>query len=123
MLNKVRCEFEIIELKDKKVFALGSKNKGEEITFYDKDLMEKAINSYFNKKYRDLLYIIMSIENADDATESDTELVLMKIDDLRNYVLKMFGKHLDAATLKRYMNMLLMLESKVPTMERKSKGR
>ena len=123
MLNKVKCEFEIVEMPEEKIFSLGSKNKDEIIEFYDSELLEKTISNYFNKKYRDILYIIMSLETMDDATDSDTDLVLMKIDDLRKYLIKMFGSALNEATLKRYLNMLVMLESKVPIRYERSKGR
>lgn len=122
-INKVKCDFEILEIDDDNGFVITKGNTVPKITVYDSELIENVINEKFNQKYRNLLYIIMNIANSDDATDSDSELVLVKIDELKRYIINKFGKILSKETLNKYLNMLLLLEYKVPLNVRRGKSR
>lgn len=123
MVNKVKCEFEISEMNEKPIFSFSSNNDDEKIVIYDENLIVPTINAIFNMKYRRLLYIIMNIDESEDATESDSEIVLLKINELKNYIINMFGKYLSKDELNKYMNMLMLLESKLPVLEERGRGR
>ncbi len=112
-LEQVKCDFEIIEDHDQNGLTLSKKNNNIKITIYDQSLIEKIIDDNFNKKYRALLYMIMSLNN-EDTTESDTELALIKIDDLRNILLSKYFNLISKELLDKYLNMLLLLDQKVP---------
>jgi len=119
-LKKVSSEFEIVEFNVKKSFSI--KNKEEKITIYDENLILELIDKKFNKEYKKLLYIIMDINNSDDATESDGLLVRDKIDELKNIILSKYSKHISKEMLNRYLKMILILEEKLVIPER-SRGR
>lgn len=112
-LEQVKCDFEIIEDHNQNGLILNKKNNNIKITIYDQSLIEKIIDDNFNKKYRALLYMIMSL-NSEDTTESDTELALIKIDDLRKILLSKYFNLISKELLDKYLNMLLLLEQKVP---------
>lgn len=120
-LEKVNCDLEIVELDDQDGLVLNKKNNDLKITVYDNDLIIKIIDHNFNKKYRSLLYMIMSLDST-DTTESDTELALLKIDDLRNLLIKKYFKFLSNGIIDKYLNMLLLLEEKIPIIN-KDRGR
>jgi len=81
-IKKINCEFTIEEKEIEYKFVFNKKK--EKIYIYDEELIEKIIDNSFNQKYRKLLYIVMDITENDDSTESDAELILFKIDELKN---------------------------------------
>ena len=117
-LNKVKNEFEIIEIKEEKIFAINKKD--EKIIIYNKEILERIIDKNFNKKYRELLCLTMSIIEDEDSTESDTELALLKIEDLKNYILSHYSKCLSKELLNKYLKMLMLLGQKK---KKKKRGR
>lgn len=119
-IKKVNSEFEIVEFDDKKVFTI--KKEEEKITFYDESLVEDVISNKINETYKRILYIIMDINNSEDATESDGELVRNQIEELRNVILNKYSKYLSKELINRYLKMLLILESKLVIPER-NRGR
>ena len=119
-LSKLKCDLEIVELKEEKLFTINNKN--EKITLYNKEMLEKIIDKNFNKKYRELLYLIMTITEDDESTESDAELALLKIDELRKYLINHYGKNKNRNLLNKYLKMLMLLEQKL-NVPRKRRGR
>lgn len=119
-LSKLKCDLEIVELKEEKLFTINNKN--EKITLYNKEMLEKIIDKNFNKKYRELLYLIMTITEDDESTESDAELALLKIDELRKYLINHYGKNISRILLNKYLKMLMLLEQKL-NVPRKRRGR
>lgn len=111
VIEKIKCDFEIVEMDNLEGFAIKNRKQNEVITIYDEELIQDAIAKNFNKKYRELLYLVMDVNESDDATETDTELVLMKIDDLRKKILNM--KFLSKEQLNKYLKMLLLLNEKI----------
>ena len=111
VIEKIKCDFEIVEMDNLEGFAIKNRQQNEVITIYDEELIQDAIAKNFNKKYRELLYLVMDVNESDDATETDTELVLMKIDDLRKKILNM--KFLSKEQLNKYLKMLLLLNEKL----------
>lgn len=119
-LSKLKCDLEIVELKEEKLFTINNKN--EKITLYNKEMLEKIIDKNFNKKYRELLYLIMSITEDDESTESDAELALLKIEDLKKYLINHYSNHISRNLLNKYLKMLMLLEQKL-NVPRKRRGR
>ena len=115
-------KIEIVEMPKQVQLTLTKPELKEKINFFDKELIEKKIDNSFNKKYRQLLYIINDINSSEDATESDTDLVLYKIEDLKNKLLNQYFKHLPKEVLYRYLQKLNLLGEKLAIPE-KSKGR
>ena len=110
-LNKVSKELKVIEMEDNDSFVI--KHEKETITIYDESLIEEIIERKFQDKYKKLLYIIMDINNSEDSTESDTDLVREQIQELEAMLIKKYGKYLKEGTLNRYLKMLLILNSKL----------
>ena len=119
-IKKVSSEFEVIEFEDKKVFTI--RKEEEKITFYDEQIVEEVISNKINEKYKKILYIIMDINNSEDATESDGDLVRNQIEELRNSILTKYSRYLNKELLNKYLKMLLILETKLIIPE-KSRGR
>lgn len=119
-LKKVNVEFEVLELEDRKTFTI--KKDEKKVTIYDEKLIEEVINKKFNDRYKRLLYIIMDINNSEDASDTDTDLVRCQIDELRNILLNKYKNHISKELLNKYMKMLLILESKLVIPER-TRGR
>ena len=118
-LEEVSCNFEIVEMPNLEGITLNKNNA--KITIYDKEIIEKVIDENFNKKYRTLLYLIMSLNDSEDTTETDTELAFLKIDDLKNHLLKYY-KFISKDLLNKYLSMLMILGEKIPYVE-KNRGR
>lgn len=110
-LNKVKNDFKIVEFNDKKLYSLKIKNNN--INVYDEYLLENMIDNNFNKRYKELLYLTMSINESDDANPSDGELLLLKIEELNNYIINKYSKILDKKTLNKYLKMINILKEKV----------
>lgn len=110
-LNKVSKELKIVEMEESNSFVI--KKEKETITIYDETLIEEIIERKFQDKYKKLLYIIMDINNSEDSTESDEDLVREQIHELEVMLIKKYGKHLKEGTLNRYLKMLLILNSKL----------
>ena len=114
MIEKVNCNLDIIELEDKEGITLNSHKHNVKITILDDDKIENVIADKFNKKYRSLLYLIMSL-NSDDTTDSDAFLALDKINNLENILKNKYAKFLNPNLLQRYFNMLVLLKDKIDT--------
>lgn len=116
--KKNKSDFVVVENdNDKKVSFKISEE--ETITIYDEQLIAKMIDTKFNKTYRNLLYLICQINESDDSTDTDTYLVLDKIEDLKNKLLNKYYKYLNKDVLSKYLKMLILLEEKLSL----SKGR
>ncbi len=112
-IEEVKCDFEILEFEDKPSLVINSRKKNSELYIKDKNLQEEVIEKMFNKKYRDLLYLVMDISSSDDSTETDGELALIKINDLRSKLINEYGKFISQRLLNYYLNMLYLLEGKI----------
>ena len=110
-IEKINCNFEIVDREEKD--GLEIKNKNTKITLYDNDLILNAIEKNFNKKYRELLYIVMDIVENEDSTDTDSELVLYKIDNFKNILIKKYFKYLPLELRNKYNNMILLLMEKL----------
>jgi len=110
-IKKINCEFTIEEKEIEYKFVFNKKK--EKIYIYDEELIEKIIDNSFNQKYRKLLYIVMDITENDDSTESDAELILFKIDELKNLLLSKYFKYISSELLNKYLKMLILLEEKL----------
>lgn len=115
MIKKVSKTFKIVKKDEKEIYNY--KNK---IIFYDEESLKDFIDKKFLKEYKNILLIIMSL-NEDD-NDTDTYLVLDKINELKNTLYNEYGKFLTKEQIKRYLNMINILEMKIPV-KTKGKGR
>jgi len=120
-LKKVKCEFNVLDKEEGKKFTFNI-GPNEKITIYDEELIEKIIENKFNKKYRKLLYIAMDISESDDSTESDVDIALIKIEDLKNKLLSKYYKFISKELLNKYLKMLMLLEEKL-NIPKRGRGR
>lgn len=119
-LKKTNTKFKIVDKESNQKFVLEKKNI--KINIYDEELIEEIIDKDFNKKYRELLYIIMEIKENDDSTDSDESLCLIKIEELKNIILSKYFKYIGKDLLNKYLRMILLLEEKLRT-PKKQRGR
>ena len=120
--EEIKCDLEIVEFDDNNGLTLNKKNDNIKVTIYDQEIIENIIETNFNKKYRSLLYLVMNLKNEDDVNPSDCELALVKINDLRTLLLVKYFGFISKELLDKYLNMLMLLEQKVPFMN-KERGR
>ena len=113
VLENVNCNLEIVDYQEIEGLTISKENKEEKITIFDKNLINKIINQKINKKYQELLNIIVDINDSEDATTTDGELVLIKIDSLKEKILKEYGKYLTKESLNKYLQMFESLENKL----------
>lgn len=118
-IEKLNCNFEILELNDDDGLVINSKTKKEKITIYDQNLIENMIEKTFNKKYRNLLYLIMNLMESEDSTETDFELALLKIENFRNKLLEKYFKFLNTDMKNKYLKMIILLQDKLVIPEKK----
>lgn len=111
-IKKVNSEFLVLEKEADSKFTI-TKSEEEKIVIYDEVLVEKIIETKFNNKYRKLLYIVMDINENEDSTESDAEIVLFKIEELKNLLLAKYYKYISRELLNKYLKMLMLLEEKL----------
>jgi len=120
-ITKVNSDFTIVDRKNKAKFKI-SKSDDETIFLYNEEIIEKVIEENINKKYRNLLYLTMNITEDDDSSESDTELALLKIENLKNLIISKYSKYLSKNLLNKYLKMLILLEEKL-YVPKKGRGR
>lgn len=120
-LKKLNSEFTVVEKENNVKFTI-SKNEEEKLFVYDEELVENIIDSIFNQKYRKLLYLVMDIEENEDSTDSDCELALIKIEELKNLLLSKYYKYISRELLNKYLKMMMLLEEKL-TIPRRGRGR
>jgi len=120
-IKKVNTEFTIVKKDEKAKFTI-TKSEKEKIVVYDAELVEKIIDNNFNQKYRKLLYLVMDINESEDSTESDAELALIKIEELKNLLLSIYYKYISREQLNKYLKMIMMLEEKL-IIPKKHRGR
>ena len=113
VLENVNCNLEIVDYQEIEGLTISKENKEEKITIFDKNLINKIINQKINKKYQELLNIIIDINDSEDATTTDGELVLIKIDSLKEKILKEYGKYLTKEALNKYLQMFESLGNKL----------
>lgn len=119
-INKVNCDFDIEEKLEKPIVTINK--KGGKILFYDQNELDSYIENDFNKKYRKLLYLIMSVTEDEESTDSDIELLYLKIDKLKELLILKYFKYINQHTLNKYLKMLMLLEEKL-NVPRKQRGR
>ena len=117
-LKKLNSEFTVVEKENNVKFTI-SKSEEEKLFVYDEELVENIIDSNFNQKYRKLLYMVMDIA---DSTDSDCELSLIKIEELKNLLLSKYYKYINRELLNKYLKMMMLLEEKL-TIPRRGRGR
>ncbi len=120
-IKKVKNDFDVVEISDEELFSFSKKN--EIIKVYDNDILEKIVEDLFNEKYKKLLYLVMSINEDEDSTETDSELALIKIENLRKYILSHYSNLISSKNMNKYVKMLLLLESKINFEKRRGRGR
>ena len=120
-IKKTKSEFDVLELNDEELFSISNKN--EVIKVCDKDILEKIIDNSFTDKYKKLLLLITSINEDEDSTETDAELALQRIDNLRRYIISHYGNLISGRTLNKYLKMLTILEGNINFEKRRGKGR
>ena len=118
--KKINSQFEILEYEDKKTFTITKEE--QKITFYDDKVIEDVISKKFNEKYKQILSIIMDLNDSDDSTESDMFLVRDRISELRNILMNKYGNYISRQLLNKYLKMLMILEDKIIISE-KVRGR
>ncbi len=120
-INKVKTELKIIE-KEEKNYTIKTSNN-DKLHIYDKDLINIFIDKKFNKKYEKLLYIVMSIINDEDGTDTDEYLVLEKLSELRGIVLEDYSLYVHKNKINKYLKMIDILEEKLRLSNKKHKRR
>lgn len=117
-LQKVCNEFTVKEKEDNILFTITKKE--EKVLIYDEELVNNLFDEKFNIKYKEILYLIMNINEEDDNSSDIAELALVKIDDLKNLVFNKYLKYLSKDKINRYLKKINLLEEKViiPTKRR-----
>ena len=115
-IKKTNAELKVVEIKEDEGLKLP--NKAGSITIYDADLKKKIIAERFDKRYRNLVYLVMDLNNNDAADEEDAIVVRDKLAELKNILLNNYSKHITKSILNRYLKMILLLEEKIIIPER-----
>lgn len=112
-IKEVKKDFEIVEMEDIDGLTITKKANNEKITIYNPILIEELIEKNFEKKYKKILYMIMVYNESSDSTSEDAEGIFLEIENFKNYLIRKYYKIIEPFKLNQYLNMLLMLESKV----------
>ena len=118
-MNKIKktiTDLEIVELNDEILYSCNK--KGLKIDFYDEDSLDDYFDKNFNVKYREILYLIMNYNEDDESSPEDEELILSKIEDLKNRLLTKYSKYISKDRLNKYLKMIILLDSKIKVKER-----
>lgn len=119
-IKEVKNDFKIIELEEENGFKIQRDNL--KITIYDAEIINDLINKNLQKKYEHLLYLVASLNDGSDTTDSDVFLVRNKIAELRNIILTKYSKYLPKNTINKYIKTLILLEEKI-IVPKKAKSR
>ena len=110
-IREVKNDFKIIELNEENGFKIQRDNL--KITIYDEEITTALINKNLQKKYERLLYLVASLNDDNDTTDSDVFLVRNKIDELKNIILTKYAKYLPKDVINKYLKALILLEEKI----------
>lgn len=116
-MKRVNKNLEIVDIDDEKLISF--KTHDVKINIYDKKIAEKFIDDKFNDKYKELMLLVLSIE---DDSDDNIDSIRDRIEELKEYITLRYGKVLSKAKLNKYLKMLILLEEKIPN-KRKNKSR
>ncbi len=119
-VKNTNAELKVIEIEEEDGLKLP--NKAGSVTIYDAELKIKIIAERFDKRYRNLVYLVMDLNNNDEASEDDALLIRDKLEELRNILLNNYSKHLTRSILNKYLKMILLLEEKI-VIPKRNRGR
>ena len=119
-IKRVNCEFKVVEQEEKSILTISKKE--EKIIFYNENTLLEYIDSDFNKKYRNTLYLIINTLDDEECSDSDVELLYLKVDKLKELILSKYFKYISKDMINKYLKMILLLEEKL-NVPRKRRGR
>ena len=111
-IKRTKKEFVIVDKKDNSKVTITNKVE-DKLVIYDEDILSEIVDNKFNKKYKELLYLVTEIEESEDSTESDAELALLKIDDYRTKIIEKYFRYLKATDKEKYLKLLALLDNKL----------
>ena len=114
MIKEINCEFDVLNYDEESKISINKKNI--KMDFFDDELVLNVIDKKFNKKYLNIINML----DEDDDSESEKEIILEKIDDLKRLIIDKYYNYLDKKTLTKYLKMIVLLENKISLTTRKS---
>lgn len=111
-IKRTKKEFVIVDKKDNSKVTITNKVE-DKLVIYDEDILSEIVDNKFNKKYKELLYLVTEIEESEDSTESDAELALLKIDDYRTKIIEKYFRYLKVTDKEKYLKLLALLDNKL----------
>ena len=87
--------------------------KVKDVTVVDKDMIDKILTVKFNKSFRDLVRLAMSVLNDDEADDSDCEIVLDEIELVRQILLNRYQEFLSYEKEQLFLKKLRVIENEL----------
>ena len=112
VVKKTNKEFEVVEKKENEILQINSKND-DKLLIYDKKLVQNVIDQKFDKKYKKLLMLVLDVTESEDATDTDSELVLMKIEEFKILIMNNYIKFVNQNTINKYLRKIMVLEERI----------
>lgn len=120
-IKKTKKEFNILNKDDRALVTINNKTD-DKIMIYDEKIASKVYEERFMNKYQKLLSLTVNVCEDEDATDSDGELVLLKIEELKELLMTRYYKYLSKYQINKYLKMIMMLEERL-MLPRKTKSR
>ena len=120
MIKKTNKEFKVLEKNQKSVFTINNSN-GDKITVYSKDMVENLYKNRFQEQYKRLVMMVASID--EDASDSDTEMALIRLSDYKETLLNRYAKYISEKELNKYIKKILLLEERLNLPKKNNRSR
>lgn len=85
----------------------------DEINIYDTDLISFYIYNKFTRKYKKILYFVMSILTDDDSGDAEFEMALTEIEKQKHIINVKYEKYLKKQETIKYLKKLDLLEQEL----------
>ncbi len=85
----------------------------DKITMYDNDLISFYIYNKFTRKYKKILYIVMTILTDDSSGDAEYEIALTEIEKQRHLINVKYIKYLKKQETLKYLKKLDLLEQEL----------
>lgn len=122
LINKKHRDDSIINLKDVDGYTFKPKasKKGnesyikvKEVKIVDKTMIDKILSMKFDKLFKQVVALALHVVNDDDATDSDTEMVLDEVELVREILLNRYQKFLRYEKEQLFLKKLRLIENEM----------
>lgn len=119
LINKAHHDDSILTMSDVDGYTFKPKAKSDsyirvkEVKIVDRIMIDKILTMKFDKLFKQVVAMALSILNDDDATEDDAEIVLDEVELVRQILLNRYQKFLNYEKEQLFLKKLRLIENEM----------